>query len=134
MANLASWWAQKWANFFIAVPKFHPQQKDPKRVLSAGAWGLVPKSAVSGPPNTEIRNLQPPKFGKKNFRTCTIQFPKVHPERPLTHLHQPMSDQNCPITPGPHFFPMWTCHVWPAKQLAAVRAWLISKQQGANLR
>ena len=53
--------------FFLAAPKFYPRQKDPKRVLSAGAWGLVPKSAVWGPPNPEIRNLRPPKFGKKKL-------------------------------------------------------------------
>ena len=100
--------------FFLAVPKFHPQQQDPKRVLSAGAWGLVPKSAVSGPLKAEIRNLRPPSFGKKNlFRTCTIFFPKVHPKRSLTHLHRPPSAQNCPSASGPNFFPMWTCHVDP---------------------
>ena len=98
--------------FFLAAPKFYPLQKDPKRVLSAGAWGLVPKSAVWGPPNAEIRNLRPPKFGKKNFfRTCTIFFPQVHPKRSLTHPHRPPSDQNCPIALGSNFFPMWTCHV-----------------------
>ena len=99
--------------FFLAAPKFYPRQKDPKRVLSAGAWGLVPKSAVWGPPNPEIRNLRPPKFGKKNFfRTCNIFFPKVHPKRSLTHPHRPPSDQNCPKARGPNFFPMWTCHVY----------------------
>ena len=98
--------------FFLAAPKFYPRQKDPKRVLSAGAWGLVPKSAVWGPPNPEIRNLRPPKFGKKNFfRTCNIFFPKVHPKRSLTHPHRPPSDQNCPKARGPPKVPMWTCHV-----------------------
>ena len=68
MAHTGSRRAQKWANFFfLAAPKFYPRQKDPKRVLSAGAWGLVPKSAVWGPPNAEIRNLRPPKFGKFFF-------------------------------------------------------------------
>ena len=67
MAHTGSRRAQKWANFFLAAPKFYPRQKDPKRVLSAGAWGLVPKSAVWGPPNAETRNLRPPKFGKKFF-------------------------------------------------------------------
>ena len=98
--------------FFLAAPKFYPRQKDPKRVLSAGAWGLVPKSAVWGPPNAEIRNLRPPKFGKKNFfRTCNIFFPKVHPKRSLTHPHRPPSDQNCPKASGARKVPMWTCHV-----------------------
>ena len=106
--------------FFLAAPKFYPRQKDPKRVLSAGAWGLVPKSAVWGPPNPEIRNLRPPKFGKKNFfRTCNIFFPKVHPKRSLTHPHRPPSDQNCPKARGSNFCPMRTCHVlhaaWPAE-------------------
>ena len=114
MANLASRRAQKWANFFfLAAPKFYPRQKDPKRVLKAGAWGFVPKSAVWGPPNPEIRNLRPPKFGKKNFfRTCNIFFPKVHPKRSLTHPHRPPSDQNCPKARGPPKRPMWTCHVF----------------------
>ena len=62
--------------FFIAAPKFYPRQKDPKRVLSAGAWGLVPKSAVWGPPNAEIRNLRPPKFGKKNFFGHVLIYPQ----------------------------------------------------------
>ena len=92
--------------FFLAAPKFYPRQKDPKRVLKAGAWGFVPKSAVWGPPNPEIRNLRPPKFGKKNFfRTCNIFFPKVHPKRSLTHPHRPPSDQNCPKARGGNFFP-----------------------------
>ena len=87
--------------FFLAAPKFYPRQKDPKRVLKAGAWGFVPKSAVWGPLNPEIRNLRPPKFGKKNFfRTCNIFFPKDHPKRSLTHPHRPPSDQNCPRAPG----------------------------------
>ena len=99
--------------FFLAAPKFYPRQKDPKRVLSAGAWGLVPKSAVWGPPNPEIRNLRPPKFGKKNFfRTCNIFLPKGHPKRSLTHPHRPPSDQNCPKARGARKVPMWTCHVF----------------------
>ena len=60
--------------FFLAAPKFYPRKKDPKKVLSAGAWGLVPKSAVWGPPNAEIRNLRPPKFGKKTFFGHVIFF------------------------------------------------------------
>jgi hypothetical protein len=60
--------------FFFATPKFYPRQKDPKRVLSAGAWGLVPKSAVWGPPNGEIRNLRPPKFGINFFFGHVIYF------------------------------------------------------------
>ena len=109
MAHTGSRRTQKWAIFFLAAPKFYPRQKDPKRVLSAGAWGLVPKSAVWGPPNPEIRNLRPPKFGKNNFfRTCNIFFPKVHPKRSLTHPHRPPSGQNCPKARGGKKVPMWT--------------------------
>ena len=123
MAHTGSRRAQKWANFFSHRTKILPPAKGPKRALSAGAWGLVPKSAVWGPPNAEIRNLRPPKFGKKNFfRTCNIFFPKVHPKRSLTHPHRPPSDQNCPIASGSNFFPMWSCPGWDPCVLPLIRA------------
>ena len=62
--------------FFLAASKLYPRQKDPKRVLSAGAWGLVPKSAVWGPPNPEIRNLRPPKFDKKKIFGHVLIYPQ----------------------------------------------------------
>ena len=49
MANLASRWAQKWAIFFIVVPKFTPRKNDQKGVRNAGAHNFHDIWAFGGP-------------------------------------------------------------------------------------
>ena len=66
----------------------------------------TPKSEIYDPQNL-VKN--------PFFRTRTIfSPPKVHPKRSLTHLHRPLSDQNCPKASGARKVPMWTCHVTSA--------------------
>ena len=55
MANLASRRAQKWANFFIVVPKFTPPKGDRKGVRNAGVWNFHDIWAFGGPTSASPR-------------------------------------------------------------------------------
>ena len=49
MADMASQRAQKWANFFLVVPKFAPRKNDQKGVLNTGAYNFDDIWAFGGP-------------------------------------------------------------------------------------
>ena len=49
MANMASRRAQKWAIFFLVVPKFTPRKTDWKGVLNTSAYNFHDIWAFGGP-------------------------------------------------------------------------------------
>ena len=49
MANMASQRAQKWAFFFLVVPKLTPRKNDRKGVLKTGAYKFDDIWAFGGP-------------------------------------------------------------------------------------
>ena len=107
--------------FFLAAPKFYPRQKDPKRVLSAGAWGLVPKSAVWGPLNPEIRNLRPPKFGKKIFSYMYYFIPKSSSQKVSNPPAPTPVRPKLPNCSGVQFFPYADLPCGPPFELLSTR-------------